>query len=164
MEWSPDNHRLRASCLQTLARWLLGAAATLKALGEHVDSTISLPKDCPIIDRSKRQLLDLAYTMKWLRIRDVTLHPLSGPAPPIHWRVLVALVAGMSSMMRTDFLSLGKEELYRLQDRLRPTRRSVRQVAWSPRQRTSSSSRREQEPEVWKVIDECGEDDDTQGQ
>lgn len=101
---------------------------------------------------------------KWLRIRDVTLHPLCGPAPPIHWRVLVALVAGMSSMMRTDFLSLGKEELYRLQDRLRPTRRSVRQVAWSPRQRTSSSSRREQEPEVWKVIDECGEDDDTQGQ
>lgn len=131
---------------------------------EHVDSTISLPKACPIIDRSKRQILDLAYTMKWPRIRDVTLHSLSGPAPLIHWRVLVALVAGMSSTMRTDFLSLGKEELYRLQDRLRPTRRSVRQVAWSPRQRPSSSSRRDQEPEVWKVIDECGEDDDTHGQ
>lgn len=131
---------------------------------EHVDSTISVPKDCLIVDRSKRQILDLAYTMKRPRIRDVTLHPLSGPAPPIHWRVLVALVAGMSSTMRTDFLSLGKEELYRLQDRLRPTRRSVRQVAWSPRHRPSSSSRKEQEPEVWKVIDECGEDDDIQGQ
>lgn len=60
---------------------------------EHVDSTISVPKDCLIVDRSKRQILDLAYTMKWARIRDVTLHPLSGPAPLIHWRVLVALVA-----------------------------------------------------------------------
>lgn len=164
LEWSPDYHRLRASCLQILARWLLGPAGTLEALVEHVDSNISLPKDCPIIDRSKRQILDLAYTMKWPRIRDVTLHPLSGPAPLIHWRILVALVAGMSSKMRTDFLSLGKEELYRLQDRLRPARRRFHKVAWSPRQRPSTSFRREQEPEVWRVIDECGGDDDTQGQ
>lgn len=82
---------------------------------EHVDSTISVPKVCLIVDRSKRQILDLAYRMKRPRTRDVTLHPLSRPAPLKHWRVLVALVAGMSSTMRTDFLSLGKEELYRFQ-------------------------------------------------
>lgn len=90
LEWSPDYHRPRASCLQTMARWLLGPAGTLEALVEHVDSTISLPKDCPIIDSSKRQIFDLAYTMKWPRIRDVILHSLSGPAPLIHWRILVA--------------------------------------------------------------------------
>lgn len=44
--------------------------------------------------------MDLAYTMKRPRIRDVTLHPLSGPAPLIHWRVLVALVAGEFFIIR----------------------------------------------------------------
>lgn len=67
----------------------------------------------------------------------------------------------MSSMMWTDFVSLEKEELYRLQDRVRPARKDSTKLRGPLDRDLPRHSGENAKSQKWKVTDECGEDDDT---
>lgn len=103
---SPDYHRLRASCLNSLAKYILGTG-TVQDLVNYVNDKIHLPCKYPIIPRTQHQMGLLTRTICGGR----ELTPVNSPAVLIHWRILLALVETMTAKDRIDFKSLGREKL-----------------------------------------------------
>lgn len=115
---SPDYHRLRTSCLDTLARYILGTG-TVQDLVNYVNDKVQLPCKYPIIPRTQHQMGLLTRTMWWRRVEAYEMLPVNSPAVLIHWRILLALVGIMTPKNTSDFKSLGRGKLLQLEDQVR---------------------------------------------
>ncbi|XP_065941932.1 metallo-beta-lactamase domain-containing protein 1-like [Magallana gigas] len=140
---SPDYHMLRASCLDTLAKYILGIG-TVQDLVNYVNDKVRLPCRYPIIPRTQHQMGLLTRTKWWARVEAYKMLPVNSPAVLIHWRILLALVGTMTPKNRSDFKSLGREKLLQLEDQVRVHQVPIPVVI----------------EDEWTVIDECGGEDD----
>uniref|UniRef100_A0A8W8LSG1 Metallo-beta-lactamase domain-containing protein n=1 Tax=Magallana gigas TaxID=29159 RepID=A0A8W8LSG1_MAGGI len=140
---SPDYHKLRASCLDTLSKYILGTG-TVQDLVIYVNDKVRLPCKYPIIPRTQHQMGLLTRTMWWSRVEAYEMLPVNSPAILIHWRILLALVGIMTPKNRSDFKSLGREKLLQLEDQVRVHHVPIPVDI----------------EDEWTVIDECGGEDD----
>ena len=107
---SPDNHRLRAFCLQALAKYFLGSTGTIQDLVEHVSQTVQFTGEYPIMERTLHQIGQLTRTKRWPMVDKFMMIPVNTPAVLIHWRIRMAIVSTMSPEKWSEFRAWGKEE------------------------------------------------------
>lgn len=119
---SPDYHRLGASCLQAHAKYLLGSTGTIQDLVEHVNQTVQLPREYPVMERTLHQMDQLTRTMRWPMADKFMMIPVNTPAVLIQWRILMAIVSTMSAEKKSEFRAWGKQEVTELEDRVHSRR------------------------------------------
>lgn len=149
---SPDYHSLRASCLLALAQYILGPAATVQDLVDYVNKKIPLPREYPIMQRTLHQVGQLTRMMRWPMKDTFSMLPINSPAVLIHWRILMAIVCTMSPEKRAEFRAWGKEDLAKLENRVKSRRVSLQRVD----QEFIEQGEDKAEEEEWTVVDECG--------